>query len=187
MSAKKAAVLGRLRPVKTTEDTLLYEYRTPRRALRGGAYLLLAAGLIAGSFRIGVVYSDLIVWLLAAVPAAGATVLIAWGLLDLVTRGLFELEVDRRARTLALSMPMEQGQALAKVGFADVTAVNIVERRPLPGTRGRTRWGVSLAMKDGRKIGIGLLENAAEAERLASSFGDLLGVSMSRSIHEARE
>lgn len=187
MNAKKESVLGWVRPVKTTEDTILYEYRTPRRLLRGGGYVLLAVGLIGAGFKVGVDRQNLLVWLVALLPLVLATVFASWGLLDLITRGLFELEVDRRAKTLALSMPTEQGQALAKVGFADVTAVHVVERRPLPGGRGQVRWSVALAMRGGRKIGLGLLEDAAETERLAASFGTLLGVTTTRSVHESRE
>ncbi|HLY10098.1 MAG TPA: hypothetical protein VKW04_12395 [Planctomycetota bacterium] len=186
-SARKESVLGWVRPVRSTEDTVLYEYRTPRRALRGAGYLALAAGLIGFGFKLGVDRANLLVWLLAILPLVLSAVFASWGLLDLITRGLFELEIDRRARTLALAMPTERGQALAKVGFADVTSVALVERRPLPGTRGRVRWSVLLAMQDGRRIGLGLLEEAAEAERLASAFGELLGVGVSRSVHETRE
>jgi len=187
VSERKESVLGWVRPVRSTEDTVLYEYRTPRRVLRGAFYLVLAIGLILGSFRIGVERANLAVWLVAVLPVMLATVFASWGLLDLFTRGLFELEVDRRARTLALAMPTAQGQALAKVGFADVTAVAMAERRPLPGARGRIRWSVALTIRDGRRIGLGLLEDPAEAERLAASFGELLGVSITRSLHEIRE
>jgi len=187
VSDRKESVLGWVRPVKSTEDTVLYEYRTPRRPLRGAFYLILAVGLIVGSFRIGVERANFAVWLIALLPVLLATVFASWGLLDLITRGLFELEVDRRARTLALAMPTEHGQALAKVGFADVTSVAMAERRPLPGARGKIHWSVALTMGDGRRIGLGLLENAAEAERLAASFSDLLGVGISRSVHELRE
>jgi len=186
VSAKKESVVGWVRPVRTTEDTVLFEYRTPRHALRGTFYVVLSIGLVAGSFKIGVDRSNLAVWLLAVLPVVFATIFASWGLLDLVTRGLFEIEVDRRARTLALAMPTERGQALAKVGFSDVTSVAIVERRPLPGERGRVRWSVALTMKDGRRIGLGLLENGAEAERLAASFGKLIGVDIARSVHESR-
>lgn len=185
-SARKESVLGWVRPVRTTEDTTLYEYRTPRRVVRGLAYVLLAAGLIVAGFLVGVDRDNLLVWLLALVPLALSAVFGSWGLLDLITRGLFELEVDRRARTLALSMTTEQGQALAKVGFADVTAVDIAERRPLPGERGRTRWNVALALRDGRRIGLGLMEDQAGAEVLAASFGGMIGVVTTRSVHESR-
>jgi hypothetical protein len=187
VSAKKESVLGSVRPVRSTQDTVLYEYRTPRRALRGAFYVVLAIGLITGSFKFGADRANLVVWLLTLLPVICATIFASWGLLDLITRGLFELEVDRRARTLALAMPTERGQALAKVGFADVTSVAVVERRPLPGARGRVRWSVALTMRDGRRIGLGLLEETAVAERLASSFSELLGVEIARSVHESRE
>lgn len=186
MSARKESVLGWVRPVKTTEDTVLYEYRTPRRVLRGAAYLLLAVGLIAGGFKIGVDRANLLVWIIALVPLLFATVFASWGLLDLITRGLFELEVDRRAKTLALSMRTERGEDLAKVAFADVTSVGVAELKPLPGGRGGVRWNVSLSMRDGRKIGLGHLDAAAETERLAASFAELLGVPVARSVHESR-
>jgi hypothetical protein len=186
VSAQKESVLGWVRPVRRTEDTVLYEYRTPRRAFRGGLYLVVALGLVAGSFKIGADRASLVVWLITVVPVVFATVLASWGLLDLVTKGLFEIEIDRRARTLALAMPTERGDELAKVGFADVNGVALVERRPLPGTSGRVRWSVMLALRDGRRIGLGLLEDAAEAERLAASFGELLGVGVTRSVHESR-
>jgi hypothetical protein len=187
VSATKEPVLGWVRPVRSTEDTVLYEYRTPRRALRGAAYLATAAVLVAGSFKVGTDRSNLFVWLVAAVPVGVATVLAVWGLLDLITRGLFELEVDRRARTLALAMPTERGQALAKVGFGDVASVALVERRPLPGSRGKVHWSVTLALRDGRRIGLGLLRDPGVAERLAASFAELLGVAVARSVLERRE
>lgn len=186
MSAQKESVLGWVRPVRRTEDRVIYEFRTPRRALRGAFYLAAAVGLVAGSFRIGADRASLAVWLVAVVPVVFATVLASWGLLDLVTRGLFEIEVDRRARTLALSMPRERGEELAKVGFGDIGSVSLVERRPLPGTSGRVRYSVLLAVRDGRRIGLGLLEDPAEAERLAAAFGELLGVGVTRSVHESR-
>jgi hypothetical protein len=183
---RQEPVLGWVRPVRRTEDTVLYEYRTPRHALRGAAYVVLAAVLVVGSFKIGTERANLFVWLLAAVPVVFATVLAFWGLLDLVTKGLFELEVDRRARTLALAMPTEHGEELAKIGFADISGVALVERRPLPDTRGKTRWAVMLDVRNGRRIGLGLLDDEAAAERLAGSFGELLGVGVARSVHESR-
>lgn len=185
MKAQKDAALGWVRPLQTTEDRILYGYCTPRRPLRGSAYLLLAIGLVVLSFRIGVERGNILVWILATIPVLFATVLAIWGLLDLITKQLFDLEVDRRARTLALAMSIEQGQALAKVGFGDVKAVDIAERRPLPGGRGRIRWSVALLLQDGRKIGLGLLESAKAAERLAAEFGGLTGVPTTRSIHES--
>jgi hypothetical protein len=187
VSERKDPVLGWVRPVRRTDDTVLYEYRTPRRALRGALYVAAALGLVAASFRIGAERANLLVWLLAVVPVVFATVLASWGLLDLVTRGLFEVEVDRRARTLALAMPTERGEELVKVGFADVASVSLMERRPLPGGRRRVRWGVALVLRDSRRIGLGLLEDAAEADRLAASFGELIGVAVARSVHESRE
>ncbi len=187
MSDRKDPVLGWVRPVRRTDDTVLYEYRTPRRTLRGVFYVATALGLVAVSFRIGAERANLFVWLLAVVPVVFATVLASWGLLDLVTRGLFEVEVDRRARTLALAMPTERGEELVKVGFGDVASVSWTERRPLPGGRRKVRWGVALVLRDGRRIGLGLLEDAAESERLAASFGELIGAAVARSVHESRE
>jgi len=187
MKAQKDAALGWVRPLKSTEDRTLYGYCTPRRPLRGSAYLLLAIGLVVLSFRIGVERGNLLVWILATIPVLFATVLAIWGLLDLITKQLFDLEVDRRARTLALSMSTEQGEALAKVGFADVKAVDIAERRPLPGERGRIRWSVTLLLQVGRRIGLGMVESSAEAERLAAEFGGLIGVPTTRSVQERRD
>jgi hypothetical protein len=186
MSSSKEPILGSLRAVSSTEDRILYEYRTPRRPARGAAYVLLAAALIGAGFKFGVDRSNLVVWLLCLVPLALSGVFLSWGLLDLITRGLFELEVDRRARTLALAMQTGHGQALAKIGFGDVSAVDLSERRPLPGVRGRTRWNVTLPLRDGRRIGLGLLEDAEEAGKLAAGFVDLLGVPLTRSVHESR-
>jgi len=187
MKAQKDAALGWVRPLKSTEDRILYGYCTPRRPLRGSVYLLLAIGLVVLSFRIGVERGNLLVWILATIPVLFATVLAIWGLLDLITKQLFDLEVDRRARTLALSMSTEQGEALAKVGFADVKAVDIAERRPLPGERGRIRWSVTLLLQVGRRIGLGMVESSAEAERLAAEFGGLIGVPTTRSVQERRD
>lgn len=186
MSASKDPLLGCVRAVSSTEDRTLYEYRTPRRPARGVVYLLTAAALIAGGFRFGVEKSSLVVWLLCIAPLLLSGVFASWGLLDLISRGLFELEVDRRAKTLALSMNTEQGQALAKIGFGDVAAVDVAERRPLPGAPGRTRWNVTLPLRDGRRIGLGLLEECDRADRLAGEFAGLIGVDVTRSVHESR-
>ncbi|HZE99349.1 MAG TPA: hypothetical protein VE981_20260 [Planctomycetota bacterium] len=186
MKPSKEPLLGWVRPVKRTEDRILYEYRTPRRLARGLLYVALAVGLIAFGFRMGVARANLLVWILAIVPLLLSGVFASWGLLDLITRGLFELEIDRRARTLALSMPTERGEALAKAGFEDVASVDVAEQRPLPGARGRVRWSITLAMRDSRRIGLGLTEDGAEADRLAAEFCGLLGVSSTRSVHESR-
>jgi hypothetical protein len=187
VGTSKDPLLGALRPVSSTEDRILYEYRTPRRLLRGLVYVSIAAGLIAAAVRIGVDRQSFVVWLLAIVPLGFAGVFVSWGLLDLITRGLFELEVDRRAKTLSLSMETGHGQALTKTGFGDVAAVDIAERRPLPGARGRSRWNVTLPLRDGRRIGLGLTEDAAEADRLAAEFAALLGAPLTRSMHERRD
>lgn len=186
MSATKEPILGCVRQVSTTEDRILYEYRTPRRPARGIVYILVALALIAGGFRFGIEKSNLVVWLFCVVPLLLSGVFASWGLLDLISRGLFELEVDRRAKTLALSMNTEHGQALAKILYSDVAGVDVSERRPLPGARGRTRWNVTLPLKDGRRIGLGLIEDAAQADRLADGFVDLIGVPLTRSVHESR-
>ncbi len=186
MSASKEPILGWVRPVSSTEDRTVYEYRTPRRPGRGIANILVALVLIAGGFKFGVEKSSLAIWLLCIAPLLLSGVFASWGLLDLISRGLFELEVDRRARTLALSMNTEQGQALAKMGFGDVAAVDISERRPLPGAAGKIRWNVTLPLRDGRRVGLGLMEDAAQADRLAAGFTGLLGVPLTRSVHESR-
>lgn len=186
MSESKEPLLGCVQQTSTTEDRILYEYRTPRRPGRGVVYLLVAIALIAGGFRYGVEKSTFVVWLLCIAPLLLSGVFASWGLLDLISRGLFELEVDRRAKTLSLSMNTAHGQALAKMNFGDVASVDISERRPLPGRPGKTRWNVTLPLRDGRRIGLGLLEDETRAGQLANSFTELLGAPLTLSVHESR-
>jgi hypothetical protein len=87
---------------------------------------------------------------------------------------MFQIEVDRRARTVALSVPREQGQALLKVRFADIAAVEHRAKGPPP------CWGVSLRMRDNRQIGLGVSDDAAESESLAGRFAEWIGVEVKR-------
>jgi hypothetical protein len=180
-------VVGSLRLVRTTEDRALYTCKTPRRLARGILAVALCVAMVFLAFRVANAIGGVFGWIVAVVPLLGALILGSGGVLDIMTRPLFHLEVDRRARTLALAVPMEQGQALAKIGFDEVLTVDISERRPLPGVRGMTRWNVTLPLSNGRKIGLGLTEDGAEAERMAATFSELLKVGITRSLQESRE
>jgi hypothetical protein len=168
-----AAPFGSLKPVSATEDLTVYEYVTPRRLGRGLALVLPGLVLLAAAFGLGPSLGTSSGWALGIVPLALGVFLAARGFRDLVTRSYFQLEVDVRARTLALSMELEgDGTKLAKVGFDRVRAVE------LAGTDGR--WTVSLLLQDGRRMGIGLFEVAGEAEELTSRFSALVGAPIAR-------
>lgn len=112
-------------------------------------------------------------WALGIVPLALGVFLAGRGFRDLVTRSFFQLEVDARARTLALAMELEgDATQLAKVGFDQVRAVEL--------SGGEGRWNVALLIRDGRRMGIGLLEDAGAAEKLTADFAALLGAPVSR-------
>jgi hypothetical protein len=166
--------LGALTPVSSSEDRTLYAYRPKRRSGRGIGWvsfaLLLVAGSVVFSLRVGTWTG----WLVSIVPLLLASAAAFCGMLDLLNRPLFHLEVDRRARTLALMVPREQGQSLAKVRFADVNAVELKDVGPPPA------WIVALALGGGRRIGIGACDRKDDADRIASEFSALLGVEIVR-------
>jgi hypothetical protein len=166
--------LGSLRPDSTTEDRTLYGYRRKRRAARGAAWvalaLLLVSGAIVLSLRVGQWYG----WITGIVPLVLASAAAFIGMLDLLNRPLFQIEVDRRARTLALMVPREQGQALLKVRFDDISSVELREKGPPP------LWNVTVLIKGGRRIGLGLSDDRAEAEAVATRFAELMGVDIVR-------
>jgi len=166
--------LGSLWPVSGTEDRTLYAYRPKRRTVRGivwvAASLVLVSGSVVFSLRAGTWTG----WRVCIVPLLLASAAAFCGMLDLLNRPLFHLEVDRRARTLALMVPREQGQSLAKVRFSDVTAVELKEKGPPP------TWIVALLLPGGRRIGIGACDLKDDADRVAAEFSTLLGVEVVR-------
>src|SRR5258708_961446 len=97
--------LGSLEPVSTTEDRTLYAYRPKRRTARGVVWMLLALLLVALAMFVSVRVGQWYGWMTGIVPLLLASGAGFCGMLDLLNRPLFHLEVDRRARTLALMMP----------------------------------------------------------------------------------
>jgi hypothetical protein len=166
--------LGFLQAVSSSEDRTLYAYRPKRRTLRGIIWVSFALALVAGSVIFSLRVGTWTGWLVVLVPMLLASAAAYCGMLDLLNRPLFHLEVDRRARTLALMVPREQGQSLAKVRFADVSAVERKDIGPPPA------WIVALALGDGRRIGIGACDRQEDADQVAAEFSTLLGVEITR-------
>jgi hypothetical protein len=166
--------LGSLEPVSTTEDRTLYAYRPKRRMARGVVWMLLALLLVALAMFVSVRVGQWYGWMTGIVPLLLASGAGFCGMLDLLNRPLFHLEVDRRARTLALMMPKEQGHALAKVKFGDVSSVEVKEKGPPP------IWNVTLVLKGGRRIGLGASDEKARSDEVAARFSELIGVEIVR-------
>ena len=166
--------LGSLRPVSSSEDRTLYAYHLKRRRGRGILWVSGALGLVACSVLFSLRMGTWTSWLLVLLPLVLASAAAYCGMLDLLNRPIFHLEIDRRARTLALMVPREQGQSLAKVRFADVSAVELREKGSPPA------WIVALALSGGRRIGIGACDRKDHAERVAAEFSMLLGVEIVR-------
>ena len=169
----KSAPFGALKPVSKTEDRTVYEYVSFRRLGRGLAYLLSGLALLGVALGLGPSLGTSSGWALGIVPLALGVFLAGRGFRDLVTRSYFQLEVDGRARTLSLAMDLEgDATQLAKVSFDQVRAVEL--------SGGEARWSVSLLIHNGRRMGIGLLDDAAAAEKLTAEFAGLVGAPISR-------
>ena len=85
---------------------------------------------------------------------------------------MFTITIDRRARTLLVSMPTDRGQGLAKTRYADILAVEIAEKD--------ASFAVSLPLGDGRRIGLGFFRRREDADALAARFSGLIGVDVRR-------
>jgi hypothetical protein len=166
--------VGLLRPISNTEDRTLYAYRRRRRTGRGAAWIAAALLLVAGASVVALRVGGWVGWPACIVMLLCGSAAAFCGMLDLLNRALFHIEVDRRARTLALMVPREQGQALLKVHFGDVSAVELKEKGPPP------TWNVTLVIKSGRRIGLGLSNDASESEKVATLFSELIGVEILR-------
>ena len=167
--------IGALHEVSTTEDRTLYAYRPKKRTARGIVWLVVAALLVGLAIYLGLQESRWWGWSYAVLPSLAASAAAYCGMIDLLNRALFQLEIDRRARTLALAMPRESGQALAKIRFSDVDAVKISEKGS------PAIWNVTLQLKNGRRIGLGISDDRATSDQTASRFADLIGVQIVRS------
>lgn len=166
--------IGALHEVSTTEDRTLYAYRPKKRTARGIVWLVIAAILVGLAIYAGLLEGRWWGWSYAILPSVLGSAAAYCGMIDLLNRPLFQLEVDRRARTLAVAMPKESGQALAKVRFADIEAVKISEKGP------PAIWKVTLQLKNGRQIGLGISDDAALSDQTASRFAELIGVQVIR-------
>jgi len=166
--------VGSLRPVSSTEDRTLYAYRPRRRTVRGVVWLALSLLMVAGAMVLALRVGEWYGWMTGIVPLILASAAGFCGMLDLLNRPLFQIEVDRRARTIALMVPREQGQALLKVQFGDVSSVELKEKGPPPA------WNVALLIKGSRRIGLGVSDDPAESEQLATRFSELIGVDVVR-------
>jgi len=166
--------LGALHTVSSTEDRTLYAYRPLKRTARGILWLGIALALVGLGMVVGWPDGRWYTWTFAIVPSIAASGAAYCGMIDLLNRPLFNLEVDRRARTIALAMPSEKGHDLAKVKFSDVEAVRIAEKGPPP------VWNVSLQLKNGRRIGLGVSDDKTRADDVASRFAELIGVEIRR-------
>jgi hypothetical protein len=167
-----SAPLGTLQQASTSEDRILFVYRRDRRAGMGavelaGALFLLAVGIAAG-IKMGTFWG----WILAIVPLGVGAGLASGGLAHLLRPTLFQIEVDHRARTLALSMATVRGEDLAKARFDEASAVEIAPR-------GRA-WNATILLRDGRRMGLGLSNDPAQTEATATRFAELVGVPIRR-------
>jgi hypothetical protein len=167
--------LGSLHTVSSTEDRTLYAYRPRKRTARGILWLGIALGLVGLGMVVGWPDGRWFTWAFAIVPSIAASAAAYCGMIDLLNRPLFNLEVDRRARTVALAMPREKGHDLAKVQFGDVESVRIAEKGPPP------VWNVSLQLKNGRRIGLGVSDDKTQSDDVAARFAELIGVDVRRS------
>lgn len=167
-------LVGSLDPVTDTEDRTLYAYRPRRRTARGILWLAIALGLLGAGVLAGRPEGRWYAWLFAVAPLLVGSAAAYCGMLDLLNRPLFHLEVDRRARTVALAMPKEEGQDLAKIRFADVARVEITEKGTPPS------WNVTLLLRNGRRMGLGLYGTPEGAGRIATTFSDLVGAEIER-------
>jgi hypothetical protein len=167
-----SAPVGTLKTLRATADTETLDFRPERRAGRGilelgagAAIFAVSAGLVA---RSQVWYG----WMLAVPPLLVCAVLAARGLQWLFPRPLFQIDVDRRARALRLSMSTEQGQARVEAAFSDVHAVQLADREGA--------WTVSLPLRDGRRIGLGCFTRREDADAVTARFAGWLGVDVRR-------
>src|SRR6185295_1824961 len=101
--------LGALHAVSTTEDRTLFAYRAKKRTARGILWLGIALALVGVAVFVGRPAVGGWAWLYSIVPSILASAAAYCGMIDLLNRPLFQLEVDRRAKTLALAMPKESG------------------------------------------------------------------------------
>lgn len=167
--------LGALHAVSSTEDRTLYAYRPRKRSARGILWLGIALALVGLAVFVGWPDGRWYAWMFAIVPSIAASAAAYCGMIDLLNRPLFQLEVDRRARTVALSIPREKGHDLAKVQFSDVESVRIAEKGAPP------VWNVALQLKTGRRIGLGVSDDKAQTDEVATRFAELIGVEVRRS------
>jgi hypothetical protein len=172
VKAPTAAFLGTLRSELVTEDTESFVYRPERRPARGVFELAAALAVGAGAFLLVTRMKAWYGWILGAPPLLVCAVLAARGLAWLWPRPMFTLTLDRRARTLLVSMPTDRGQGLAKTRFADVQAVDVAEKD--------ASFAVSLPLHDGRRIGLGFFRRREDAEATAARFAGLIGVDVRR-------
>jgi hypothetical protein len=166
--------IGALHEISATEDRTLYAYRPKKRSARGILWLGIALLLVGVAVYLGLLEGRWWGWMYAIVPSLAASGAAYCGMIDLLNRPLFQLEVDRRARTLALAMPRESGHDLAKVRFGDVESVKISERGAPP------TWNVTILLKNGRRIGLGVSDDPAQSDQVASRFAQLIGVAIVR-------
>lgn len=167
--------IGALHEISTTEDRTVYAYRPKKKTSRGIVWCAIALALVGVAVWLGLKESRWWGWSYAVLPSLAASAAAYCGMIDLLNRALFQLEVDRRARTLALAMPRESGQALAKIRFSDVDAVKIAEKGPPPA------WNVTIQLKNGRQIGLGISDDRATSDQTAARFAELIGVQVVRS------
>jgi hypothetical protein len=172
VAAPTSAFCGTLRSVLVTEDTETFAFRPERRPARGVLELALALVLAGASLWTVARLRDWRGWALAAVPLLACAVTAARGLAWLWPRPMFTVTLDRRARTLLLSMPTDRGQGLAKTRYADVLHVELAERDGA--------HALSLPLADGRRLGLGFFRRAEDVEPLASRFAEWIGVPVRR-------
>src|SRR5678816_1651282 len=87
--------VGVLHAISSTEDRTLYAYRPRKRTARGILWLGIALALVGAAIVLGRVVTGWMGILCAILPSIAASAAAYCGMLDLLNRPLFQLEVDR--------------------------------------------------------------------------------------------
>lgn len=172
MAGPVNALLGRLRSTSLGPNSEAFAYTPLRRPWRGVVELLAALAAAVVSFLIATQWKVAFSWVAAAPFLLVCAVLAARGLSFVAPRPLFRIAVDTLARTLVVSMKTEKENALAKIDFAEVAAVELAAKGEA--------WSLGLPLSNGRRIGLGLFAAREEADALGIRFAALLGVELRR-------
>ena len=159
--------VGALQQAATSPERILFIYRPFPRTGLGVFLLVLAALFLASGFGIGLWMNSCLGWILALLPLLAAALAANWGLACILRRILFQIEADLKSRILSLSMETGEGRILTHANFSEVVAVEVAAKDDL--------WNVTLELRDGRRMGLGLSRERASADAAAAQFSQLVG------------